>query len=82
MAPVATNRPKKLDDFVLVDPDCLGGEPVFKGTRVPVRTLFVYLRKGNALEQFLDHFEGVTREQAEGILELAECGILGQIEHS
>jgi uncharacterized protein (DUF433 family) len=82
MATIAQNRLKKLDDYILVDTDRLGGEPVFKGTRVPVRTLFVYLRKGIALEQFLDHFEGVTRQQAEAVLELAESGLLDQIQHS
>ena len=46
------------------DPDILGGTPVFVGTRVPVRTLFDYLAAGDTLEEFLDHFPTVTREQA------------------
>jgi len=57
--------------FVSVDPDRLGGEPVFRGSRVPVATLFEYLKGGHDLATFLDHFEGVTREQAEGVLGLA-----------
>ena len=39
-----------------IDPDILGGTPVFPGTRVPVDTLFVYLRKGYRVEDFRDHF--------------------------
>ena len=46
------------------DPDILGGTPVFVGTRVPVRTLLDYLAAGDTLEEFLDHFPTVSREQA------------------
>jgi uncharacterized protein (DUF433 family) len=46
------------------DPDILGGTPVFVGTRVPVRTLLDYLSAGDTLEEFLDHFPTVSREQA------------------
>ena len=46
------------------DPEILGGIPVFVGTRVPVRTLLDYLAAGDPLEQFLDHFPTVSREQA------------------
>ena len=46
------------------DPDILGGTPVFVGTRVPVRTMLDYLAAGDSLEEFLDHFPTVSREQA------------------
>ena len=46
------------------DPDILGGTPVFVGTRVPVRTLFDYVAAGDTLDEFLDHFPTVRREQA------------------
>ena len=46
------------------DPDILGGTLVFVGTRVPVRTLLDYLAAGDTLEEFLDHFPTVSREQA------------------
>ena len=46
------------------DPEILGGAPVFRGTRVPVKNLFDYLEAGNPLERFLDHFPTVSREQA------------------
>ena len=46
------------------DPDILGGTPVFIGTRVPFHTLIDYVEGGYTLEEFLDHFPSVTREQA------------------
>jgi uncharacterized protein (DUF433 family) len=46
------------------DPDILGGTPVFVGTRVPVKTLLDYLEAGDSLNEFLDHFPSVSREQA------------------
>ncbi|MBN4056399.1 DUF433 domain-containing protein [Rhodothermus sp. AH-315-K08] len=54
------------------DPDILGGTPVFTGTRVPIDTLWVYLRKGKRIEDFRDDFPTVTRDQAAALLELAE----------
>jgi uncharacterized protein (DUF433 family) len=54
------------------DPDILGGTPVFTGTRVPIETLWVYLRKGKRIEDFRDDFPTVTRAQAAALLELAE----------
>ena len=54
------------------DPDILGGTPVFVGTRVPIRTLLDYLEAGDALDEFLDDFPTVSREQAVAALELAK----------
>ena len=54
------------------DPDILSGTPVFTGTRVPIDTLLVYLRKGKRIEDFRDDFPTVSREQAEALLRLAE----------
>lgn len=54
------------------DPDILGGTPVFTGTRVPIDTLLVYLRKGKRIEDFRDDFPTVSRAQAEALLKLAE----------
>lgn len=53
------------------DPEVLGGERVFAGTRVPVRNLLDYLAGGETLSQFLEDFPSVSREQAQGALELA-----------
>jgi uncharacterized protein (DUF433 family) len=57
---------------VYSDPDILGGVPVFVGTRVPVKTLVDYLEAGDPLDEFLDHFPSVSREQAIATLELAK----------
>ena len=53
------------------DPEIQGGVPVFVGTRVPVKNLFDCLEGGYSLEQFLDDFPSVSREQAIAALELA-----------
>jgi uncharacterized protein (DUF433 family) len=76
---LAVTMLRNLCDCIVSDPELLGGEPVFKGTRVPVRSLFEHLRSGVSLESFLDDFEGVTKEQADAILDLAESNILQQI---
>lgn len=53
------------------DPEILGGTPVFVGTRVPLRNLIDYLERGHSLDEFLDAFPTVTREQAVAALEAA-----------
>ena len=58
------NHPKVIHS----DPDILSGIPGFVGTRVPVRTLLDYLAAGDTLEEFLDHFPTVSREQAIAVL--------------
>ncbi len=57
------------NDLITVDPDVLGGTPVFKGTRVPVRTLFEYLENNYSIEEFLECFPSVTRDMARRMLE-------------
>jgi len=61
------------------DPDIHSGEPVFVGTRVPVRTLLDYLEGGDSLEEFLDNFPSVSRDQAIAFLEEAGKAALAQI---
>ena len=56
-------------NFVEIDPEKLGGTPVFHGTRVPIRNLFDCLEGGESLDEFLDQFPTVTREQALAVLE-------------
>ena len=63
-------------DFITIDPDILGGTPVFKGTRVPVRSLFEYLEDDYTLEQFLECFPTVTRKMALRVLERSESALL------
>ncbi len=50
------------------DPEKLSGVPVFYGTRVPIKNLFDCLEEGESLDEFLDQFPTVTREQALGVL--------------
>ncbi|MCL4511169.1 MAG: DUF433 domain-containing protein [Bacteroidetes bacterium] len=53
-------------------PDILSGMPVFLGTRVPIKNLFDYLESGDTIENFLDDFPTVKREQVIEVLEWAE----------
>ena len=55
--------------LIVRDPELLGGTPVFAETRVPVQTLLDYLEAGHALDEFLDDFPTVRREQATALLE-------------
>jgi uncharacterized protein (DUF433 family) len=57
-------------------PDILGGTPVFRGTRVPVQTLIEYLEGGQTIDEFLDGFPTVSREQVIAFLEEAKARIL------
>lgn len=59
-------------NVINIDPDILGGTPVFNGTRVPVETLFYHLEKGINIDEFLDDFPTVSKKQALEILKLAE----------
>jgi uncharacterized protein (DUF433 family) len=61
----------ELHHVVHSDPDILGGTPVFVGTRVPLRNLIDYLERGHDLDEFLDHFPTVSRDQAVAALEAA-----------
>ena len=53
-----------------IDPEILGGTPVFFGTRVPIKNLFDYLETGDTIEIFLEDFESVSREQVIKVLEM------------
>jgi len=68
-----------LAQLVERDPARLGGVPVFRGTRVPVKSLFEHLHAGDSLEVFLDDFPGVTREQAQGVIDLAGSQLLNEV---
>jgi uncharacterized protein (DUF433 family) len=61
------------------DPAIMGGTPVFVGTRVPARTLLDYLEGGDTLDDFLEHFPSVTREQAVAALELGTSLLLERV---
>lgn len=63
-------------NLITIDPDILGGVPVFKGTRVPVRSLFEYLEKNYTLEEFVGCFPSVSKEMARRVLERSEAALL------
>jgi len=58
--------------IINIDPEILGGTPVFAGTRVPIKNLFDYLETGETIDYFLDDFGGVSREQVVKILDMSQ----------
>jgi uncharacterized protein (DUF433 family) len=72
----ATSKELNIDGLIWTDPERMSGTPCFYGSRVPIKNLFDYLEGGESLDSFLLDFEGVTREQAKGVLELARKGLL------
>jgi uncharacterized protein (DUF433 family) len=60
------------------DPEILGGTPVFVGTRVPFRNLIDYLERNHSLDEFLDAFPSVSREQAVAALEAAHEAVIAR----
>ena len=65
-----------MSNVVVQDAEILGGEPVFKGTRVPVKSLFDHLEAGDSIEVFLDGFPSVKREQVVALLEESKAHAL------
>lgn len=61
---------------VTIDPEIVGGAPVFKGTRVPVEALLTNLEAGLSLDEFIQHFPTVTRQQAIQVLEFSKSTLL------
>jgi uncharacterized protein (DUF433 family) len=57
-----------LSDYIVTDREILGGEPVFRGTRVPVASLFEHLESDCSLDEFLENFPTVTRAAAVAVL--------------
>jgi len=57
-------------EVIIVDPEILGGKPVFKGTRVAIQTLFDHLEE-SSLDDFLQGYPSVDRQQAQVVIELA-----------
>jgi uncharacterized protein (DUF433 family) len=64
--------------LITVDPQIMSGEPVFTGTRVPVRNLIDYLTAGHTLNDFLEGFPGVKRRQAIAFLKQSSSALLEQ----
>lgn len=68
-----------LNQYVVKDKETAAGVPVFRGTRVAVKTLFDYL-EDSSLEDFLEGFPSVSREQAEAVIEQAAAKFLSEID--
>jgi uncharacterized protein (DUF433 family) len=68
------------NDLIERDPEKLGGTPVFFGTRVPIKNLFDCLESGDSLDEFLDQFPTVTRDQVLRLLELSKERLLTEYE--
>lgn len=65
--------------IITIDNDILGGQPVFKGTRVPVESLFDHIEAGVSLDEFLEDFPTVSKEQAIALLTIANKNKLESI---
>lgn len=65
-----------MSEVVIHDSEILGGEPVFAGTRVPARSLFDHLEAGDSIEDFLEGFPSVKREQVVALLEESKAHAL------
>lgn len=66
----------KQPSVIVRDAEILGGTPVFRGTRVPIQTLLDYFAAGQSLDEFLDDFPSVTRNQAVSLLEEIETELV------
>ena len=64
---------------IIKDPEILGGEPVFRGTRVPFKILIEYLEGGDTLDQFLEQYPSVSRELAIAAIEEARLSLVSQL---
>jgi len=65
--------------IIIKDRDILGGEPVFRGTRVPFKILIEYQEGGDTLDQFLEQYPSVTRELAIAAIEEARLSLVSQL---
>lgn len=61
----------RIKDYINIDKEILSGNPVFRGTRVPIQALFDHLETGVSLDEFLDDFPTVKKEQAIAVIEIA-----------
>ena len=67
------------NDVIEINPEKVSGIPIFVGTRVPIKNLFDYLEGGESLEDFLEGFPPVSREQAIAVLEMAEKSLFKEV---
>ena len=67
------------ETVIIKDPNILGGEPVFSGTRVPFKVLIDYLEGGDTLDQFSEEYASVSRELAIATIEEARLSLIAQL---
>jgi uncharacterized protein (DUF433 family) len=67
------------EPIITASPDVMGGTPVFAGTRVPVQTLLDYLKAGESINDFLEGFPSVSKEQVNAFLQEAEEQIIKMV---
>ena len=63
-------------NLIEINPNKMSGTPVFRGTRVPIQNLFDCIEEGETIDQFLEQFPTVSREQVNGVLELSKERLL------
>jgi len=68
-----------MQNVIIKDKNILGGEPVFRGTRVPFKILIEYLEGGDTLDQFLEQYPSVSRELAIAAIEEARSSLVSQL---
>ena len=68
-----------MQSVIVKDPNILGGEPVFRGTRVPFKILTDYLEGGDTLDQFLEQYPTVSRKLAIAAIEEARSSLISQL---
>jgi uncharacterized protein (DUF433 family) len=66
----------KAEELIQTNPEILGGTPVFRGTRVPIRSLFDHLEGGDSIDDFLEGFPSVRRDQVVALLEISQQRVL------
>ena len=66
----------RIEELIERDPEKMSGTPVFSGTRVPIKHLFDYLEAGDTLEEFLNQFPSVSRDQALAVLSASRESLL------
>jgi len=68
-----------MGNIISIDPEIMGGEPCFSGTRVPIKNLFDHIEDGSPLDDFLEGFPRVSKQQVIEVLELAKKTLLKEI---
>jgi uncharacterized protein (DUF433 family) len=72
-------RRRIVEKVIVTNPGILGGEPVFRGTRVPFKILTDYLEGGDSLDEFLEQYPSITRDAAVAAIEEARLSLVAQL---